>query len=107
MARSRDRSEVERLKGIIREQRSVIKALKKEAGRLNKRSHQYEDIEEKLAEHHLFEEEREKEEVEKTETTSKGQCPKCGEDLKEVAFGTYTYLFCTKGPRICKYRVRK
>lgn len=58
MAKSKDRNEVETLKGIIRSQKSEIRKLKKELGRKQKREFQYEDLEERLEEVHLEKEVR-------------------------------------------------
>jgi alpha-acetolactate decarboxylase len=67
MAKSKDRSEVETLKGIIRSQKSEIRKLKKELSRKQKREFRYEDLEEKLEEIYL----------EKEESKSEIKCVKC------------------------------
>lgn len=70
MAKSKDRSDTEALKAIIRHQKKVIKQLTKDVNRANKKHSREEDLENDLQEYIL------KEAAEQNKDTS-NNCPKC------------------------------
>ncbi len=92
MAKSRTRSEVEHLKGIIKE-------LKKEIGRKEKLERRYQDLESKEAEAL----EREAAEKYKESVPIKDRCPNCRGELQCVEIGVVKLITCDN----CKYRVTK
>ena len=95
MAKSKDRSEVEHLRAMVKQQRSIIKHLKKEVGRSNKRAHQHEDLEERLAEEMLHEYKESEEKVDDK------KCPNCSKSkLEFISLGKKTLCICQN----CDYR---
>jgi uncharacterized protein with PIN domain len=97
LAKQRERSETEALRAVIKNQRSQIKNLKKEVDRAKKRSHNYEDFEERLAETMIEEEYKESKLVDSTE-----RCPECDEKVEIVQLGTRIGIFCECGYRRTK-----
>jgi predicted nuclease with TOPRIM domain len=88
MTRSKDRSEVEYLRGRVKELQSENRNLKKQLSRKEKREHQYEDLEEKLKEVEL------EEETEVFQEAARIKCPKCKGEIGQVAIGTRLLLKC-------------
>lgn len=97
MSKKRDRSEVEHLRGVVKNQRSLIKHLKKEVGRSQKREHRVEDLEEILAEEMLEEQHQEKEYV------KDDKCPQCKTKVELVDLGPKKLIICQS----CGYRKTK
>jgi hypothetical protein len=93
--KSKERSEVEHLRATVKSQRSLIKHLKKEIGRAQKRQHVYEDLEDKVAELHL------EDEIEESQLVSDDKCPECDKGRLEIIdLGPRKMLVCDN----CKYR---
>lgn len=88
MAKSKDRSETEYLRGIIKNLKSENRNLKKQLSRSNKRAHQYEDFETKL-------QDTEVEEVFESVIPPEKTCPKCKSKLKESPLGIKVLITCT------------
>lgn len=95
MAKKRERSSEEYLRGIVKQQRSLIKHLKKEAGRSTKRAHQYHDLEDRLSEEMIEQETQIEQEFVKEE-----KCPNCKGKLEVITLGPKTLVIC----KDCKYR---
>lgn len=97
VAKQKERSELEHLRSTIKNQRSQIKNLKKEIERARKRSYQYNDFEERLAETMIEEEHKELSIVSKTE-----KCPECGNEVENIELGSRIGIFCECGYRRTK-----
>jgi predicted Mrr-cat superfamily restriction endonuclease len=89
MAKKRERSEVEWLRGEVKKLRSAIKHYKKELGRLSKRSLNYEELEAVVQEQELA-----VEEIKHATTTL--NCSKCQSNSVTIAdLGAKVYKFCS------------
>lgn len=90
MAKNKDRSEVEHLKGIIRQQKSIIKNLRKSVSRKNKKERNVEELEQALAEEYL------KEEAEEIQIPikQKDRCSKCQGETEEVDLVVKWLVIC-------------
>lgn len=86
MAKKDKSGELEYLRGVVKQQRSIIKHLKKEVGRSNKRSHQYEDLEDRLSEEYV--------EEEKVLFTESEKCPSCSKKIEIVDLGIRKLIVC-------------
>jgi len=92
MARKKD--ELDALREQIKIKDKIIKNLKKEVGRMNKRKSQVDEHLEELAEEHLEELAKEK------AVASKETCPDCKGKVDVVDLGMRKIFECTK----CEYR---
>jgi len=90
VAKSKGKSEVEELKGLVR-------SLQKEVKRTKKRQHLYEDLEIKQAEEMI------KEEIEEKQTLKDERCPKCQGNLEIIDGARIKVFFCSD----CDYRKSK
>ncbi len=97
MTKKRERSEVEQLRGVIRNQRSIIKNLKKEISRVTKRESRTEDLEEILAEEML---EQDQEDI---QYIKEDKCPQCKGRVEVVTLGPKKLVICDG----CGYRKAK
>lgn len=89
MAKARDRSEVEFLRGEVRKLRSAIKHYKKELGRATKRSRDYEELESVVQEQELAVEEIRL-------AVASPSCSKCQSSSVTMAdLGAKVYKFCS------------
>lgn len=89
MAKKRDRSEVEWLRGEVKKLRSMVKHYKKEAARAGKRERSYEELEA------VIQEQEEAVEEIKHATTSVS-CFKCQSNSVTIAdLGAKVYKFCS------------
>lgn len=96
MAKQKEKSELEHLRGELRKLRSENRNLKKRIGRLDKRSHDLDEREEQIQEFEL-----ESEKFELTTTVNlKDKCPKCVGKLKATDIGPRIIRNCDT----CKYR---
>ena len=95
MAKSKDRSEVEHLRGLVRELKSELRHLKKTMARKQKREHLLEDVESREAELFLQEEMEEKKTVAQTE-----RCPKCKSKIDVIDGAKLKVYICSD----CGYR---
>lgn len=77
MTKTKEKSELEYLRGLVKSMRSQVKHLKKELSRKQKREYLHEDLEEKEAELLLEEEIREREHA------IENKCPDCGKGKLE------------------------
>lgn len=95
MAKKREKSEVEYLRGIVKNQRSIIKHLQKEVSRGKKRQHQEELIAEELLE----------DEFKEQEIIATNSCPECFKGkIETVDLGARKMTICDS----CKFRkIRK
>lgn len=93
MAKSKTKSEVEHLRGLVKE-------LKKEIGRKEKRERRYEDLESKEAE--ALEREAD-EKYKESSVPIKDRCPNCAGELQSVEIGVVKLITCDD----CKYRLTK
>ena len=71
MTKPKTKSEVEHLRGVIKSLKSELRNIKKQLGRASKRSHQYEDLEQRVVENDL-------EEVMEDLIKTEPKCPQCG-----------------------------
>jgi len=94
MTKSKDRSEAENLRGIIRNLRAENKHLKKQLSRKDKRAFQYEDLEDKL---------RDIETKEEYVEVEVNKCPKCKGKIKNIELGARILIKCDN----CNYRETK
>lgn len=93
MTKSKDRSEAEYLRGIVRQLKSENRNLKKQLGLVSKKNRQYEN---NLSDHSEFElEEMEEEFIEARE-----KCPKCKADIEVLEIGNRDVRIC----KDCGYR---
>lgn len=92
MAKKDKGSELEYLRGLVRSQKSIIKSLKKELSRSTKRSQQYQDLEERIAEDTV--------EEEKPFFIESEKCPKCSKKIEVVDLGIRKLIVCTD----CNYK---
>lgn len=89
MAKPKDRSEVEFLRGEVKKLRSALKHYKKELSRANKRSRDYQELEELVQDQELEIEEQ-------TKLVPSGGCSKCQSDKVTLAdLGAKVYRFCS------------
>ena len=89
MAKKRERSEVEWLRGEVKKLRAVVKHYKKELGRVSKRERNYEELEELVQEQELEVEEEAK-------PQAKGGCSKCQSfEVTLADLGAKVYRFCS------------
>lgn len=96
MARPKERSEVEYLRSLIKGLKAENRYLKKEVARLDKRQHQYEDLEEKIKIVHEHEEEQHY-----NIRSKRNNCPNCLDGLLEnIDLGVRTMIRCSS----CNYR---
>lgn len=93
MAKNKSRSETEHLKGIIKNQRSIIKNLKKEVSRHGKRAEIYNDLEEKITESMI------EEDMEEQIFESKHSCPNCQSELEVIKLPNRDLFMCECGYR--------
>lgn len=95
MAKKKERSETEYLRGVIKNQRSIIKHLQKEVGRSKKRQQQDELMAEELLE----------DEFQEQDMISDNKCPECGKGtLETVDLKVRKMTVCNS----CNYRkIRK
>lgn len=94
--KDKERSEVEYLKGLVRKQKSIIKELQKEIGRASKKSHLYDDIEEKIKDLEIEEEIK--------SSVPQFDCPQCKKgNLDYSDLGVRLLITCSN----CKYRESK
>lgn len=88
MAKSKDRSEIEYMRGLIKNLKAEVRNLKKQVARHNKRAHQYEDLEERQAEVEVAD-------LYTTTVTSKIICKSCSSDkMEEVSLGVKKLIVC-------------
>lgn len=99
MPKVKERSELEFLKATVRQQRSLIKQLRKEISRHTKRAHQYSDLEEKQLEIDSIAEAEKSQPIVKV----KDPCPRCGAPLELVEIGVKILIRCSS----CEYRTIK
>lgn len=86
--------ELESLRGIVRNQKALIKNLRKELARVHKRKHQYENYLDDVEEQHLEEECKDAELVRK-------KCPTCSKgDIVLVDLGIRKIYNCNN----CEFR---
>lgn len=95
MAKKKSGSELEHLRGVVRNQRSEIKALKKELSRFQKRQHQFEDWELEKTEELL-----EEDISQPSERHFQESCPECSSGVEKSELGNRILTRCTK----CKWR---
>lgn len=93
MAKKRERSDIEYLRSTIKSQRSIIKHLKKELGRQQKREYLHDDLEERLADQMIEEEKQEELDV------SGEKCPECHGKVEILDLGARKAIFCECGYR--------
>lgn len=98
MSRSKEKSEVEHLRGLVRQLKSELRNLKKSMARKQKREHLLDDVEEREAELLLKETLEEKEVVSKKET-----CPKCRGKLDIIDGARIKIYICSD----CSHRFTK
>ena len=91
MAKTKDRSETEFLRGRVRELESEVKQLKRIANRTLKKVRQYESI---------MGEQESNEDVEKQFPTAPATCPECNSKLDIFIIGVRELRMCTS----CSYR---
>lgn len=90
MGRSKDKNEYENLKGIIREQKAIIRNLRKEVQRLSKQHNRTEDLEKELTEYYL------EEEMDNKDVVLKSKCTECNKgDLNLLDLGIKKYMVCS------------
>lgn len=97
MSKTKERSELEYYRGLVKELKSENKNLKKRLSRKEKREHLLEDVELQQAELHM------EEEAEEAHQANKLECPKCSSELDIVDLGARQLVTCTS----CEYRVSK
>lgn len=89
MGRSKDKNETEHLKGMLREQKSIIRNLKKENERLKKQHNRTEDLEQELSEYYLEEEVNSK-------NKDVSKCSECNKgNLNLLDLGIKKYMVCS------------
>lgn len=97
MSKEKSRNEVEYLRSEIRKYKSLVKNLRKELNRKQKREHRYEDLEDREAEVQLKEQQAEQALI------SKNKCPNCSGTIESTSIGNRTLLTCDS----CKWRTSK
>lgn len=97
MSKSKERNQSEHLKSLIRKQEKIIKTLKKEVSRSNKRKDLYNDLEEKMAEEILDQDVVEEDDLDKE------RCPVCKSDIEITELGKRLLIICDG----CGYRKTK
>ena len=95
MTKSKDKSEVEHLRGLVRELKSKNRNLEKELSRKGKREHRCENLEERERESYL------EESSENQVIPNKNICPECSErPLQYIDIGIRYLISCEKcGPQ--------
>ncbi len=96
MAKKKSGSELEYLRGVVKNQRAIIKNLKKQVSRHDKKAHQYNDLEDKIAEADMIEDEKEN----GTPVFTKDKCPECSGELEEIDLNIRLMIKCSG----CPYR---
>jgi hypothetical protein len=96
VAKQKERSEAEYLRATVKNQRSQIKNLKKELERARKRSYQYEDFEERVADSMIEEDVKEHQII---ASSKEERCPECKTKVQPVALGSRQGIFCECGYR--------
>lgn len=99
MTKKKSHSEIEFLRGEVRQLKAEIKRLKKDTSRKDKREHLYEDLEDLQAESLMQEEVEERGEVFKNL-----KCPNCKEALDVINEGGKIIIYICPD---CKYRCSK
>jgi len=95
MAKQREKSEVEHLRAENRKMKAELRNLKKQVNRTNKRAHQFEDLEERLAEQTLEEKSSDYIVVDNT------ACPKCSKGkIETIDLGIRKLVRCDN----CEYK---
>jgi hypothetical protein len=95
MAKSKDRSEVEYLRGLVKDLKSQVRNLKKEVSRSSKRQHREQDLEEIVKEIQFTE-------TQEAEQAKGVTCPnKCKAPMEAADLGIRTIHTCTS----CGHRI--
>jgi len=89
--KNRDRSDVDRLRDVIRTLKSENRNLKKQLGKTNKKVKAYEEHIDLSVESEI---------VEDQSMPDSPGCPECGEPVQSVSLGVKILITCTS----CKYR---
>ena len=97
MAKSPSGKSSEDLKGLLRKQKSIIKNLRKEVSRKDKRQQVKEDYEE-MAKEQLLDQDQEVVYLD----NNKDNCPSCGASLDVVDLVIKNLIICSNGK--CKFR---
>lgn len=99
MTKKKSHSEIEFLRGEVRQLKAEIKRLKKDTSRKDKREHLYEDLEDLQAEAFLSEEVEERAEISKNM-----KCPKCKSALDTINEGGAIVIYVCPD---CSYKCSK
>lgn len=94
VAKKKSGSELEHLRGIVRQMKSELRHMKKEVARKTKREHLYEE---------RIVEEYEQEIRDDNVYIKKEECPECGNAIDTIDLGTRIIITCTD----CKYRTSR